>query len=343
MVANNSAVVTDNNMATVSTHHVMISGGGNTVLHASGFNSGILKQNIKFTNKHFFIRIPEVAELDKNISSNITNSSDSEHKNVFYENGTIDGMNYVAKLTNCRMTAYYSQNTTGGSGLPLSVAKSVGSFNLPYGTKIFIPYLKGRWGNTDGIVTVSDTGVGCTTFDLYLGKTLSDVTSKMKSPLNVDAYIIEYGTGKIAWSYTESFNWAYNYYNGNISRFKTAFNNYMQYGGTLINFWKFKDDDKNIRNTIYIQSGVYSVTAIDNTKGALYIPSNTTLIINGTISLKANNYQGCSVLYINNANKDPENYKATVTNSKDADKPLVDENGKPIEEKKDDDEEEKKE
>ena len=59
---------------------------------------------------------------------------------------------------------------------------------------------------------------------------------------------------------------------------------------------------KNIRNTIYIQSGVYSVTAIDNTKGALYIPSNTTLIINGTISLKANNYQGCSVLYINNAN-----------------------------------------
>ena len=253
MVANNSAVVTDNNMATVSTHHVMISGGGNTVLHASGFNSGILKQNINFTNKHFFIRIPEVAELDKNNSSNITNSSDSEHKNVFYENGTIDGMNYVAKLTNCRMTAYYSQNTTGGSGLPLSVAKSVGSFNLPYGTKIFIPYLKGKWGNTDGIVTVSDTGVGCTTFDLYLGKTLSDVTSKMKSPLNVDAYIIEYGTGKIAWSYTESFNWAYNYYNGNISRFKTAFNNYMQYGGTLINFWKFKDDDKTFFENSWIK------------------------------------------------------------------------------------------
>ena len=253
MVANNGAVVTDNNMATVSTHHVMISGGGNTVLHASGFNSGILKQNINFTNKHFFIRIPEVAELDKNNSSNITNSSDSEHKNVFYENGTIDGMNYVAKLTNCRMTAYYSQNTTGGSGLPLSVAKSVGSFNLPYGTKIFIPYLKGKWGNTDGIVTVSDTGVGCTTFDLYLGKTLSDVTSKMKSPLNVDAYIIEYGTGKIAWSYTESFNWAYNYYNGNISRFKTAFNNYMQYGGTLINFWKFKDDDKTFFENSWIK------------------------------------------------------------------------------------------
>lgn len=44
MVANYN--VTDNNMTTVSTHHVMISGGGNTVLHASGFTSGILKQKL---------------------------------------------------------------------------------------------------------------------------------------------------------------------------------------------------------------------------------------------------------------------------------------------------------
>lgn len=40
--------------------------------------------------------------------------------------------------------------------------------------------------------------------------------------------------------------------------------------------------------------------------------------------------------------KDPEGYKASVTDSNDADKPLVDENGKPIEEKKDDEKKEKK-
>ena len=40
--------------------------------------------------------------------------------------------------------------------------------------------------------------------------------------------------------------------------------------------------------------------------------------------------------------KDPENYKATVTDSSDADKPLVDENGKPIDKNKDDDEKKEK-
>lgn len=244
MVANYN--VTDSNMTTVSTHHVMISGGGNTVLHASGFTSGILKQKINFTNKHFFIRIKEVAEADKNVSSgNInTNVSDSQHPNVFYEEGTIDGMKYVAKLTNCCMTGYFSSKyTTGGSGLPLEVAKTVGSYNVPYGTKIYIPYLKGKWGNTDGIVTVTDTGVGGTDFDLFLGKTYSDVSSKMNAPMRVDAYIVEYGNKSLAWSYTQSYNWAMGYY-GKISQYKTRFTSYMEYGGTMINFWKFKEDDK---------------------------------------------------------------------------------------------------
>ena len=242
MVANYN--VTDSNMTTVSTHHVMISGGGNTVLHASGFTSGILKQKINFTNKHFFIRIKEVAEADKNTSNGNTNVSDSQHPNVFYEEGTIDGVNYVAKLTNCCMTGYYSAKyTTGGSGLPLEVAKSVGSYNLPYGSKIYIPFLKGRWGNKDGIVTVCDTGVGGTDFDLFLGKSYSDVSSKMTNPLRVDAYIIEYGNKPLAWSYTQSYNWAMNYY-GKISQYKTRFTSYMKYSGTLINFWKFKEDDK---------------------------------------------------------------------------------------------------
>lgn len=243
MVANYN--VTDNNMTTVSTHHVMISGGGNTVLHASGFTSGILKQKINFTNKHFFIRIKEVAEADKNSSNgNTPTTSDKEHPNVFYENGTIDGVNYLAKLTNCCMTGYFSSKyTTGGSGLPLEVAKTVGSYNVPYGTKIYIPYLKGKWGNTDGIVTVTDTGVGGTDFDLFLGKTYSDVSSKMNAPMRVDAYIVEYGNKSLAWSYTQSYNWAMGYY-GKISQYKTRFTSYMEYGGTMINFWKFKEDDK---------------------------------------------------------------------------------------------------
>ena len=65
----------------------------------------------------------------------------------------------------------------------------------------------------------------------------------MTNPLRVDAYIIEYGNKPLAWSYTQSYNWAMNYY-GKISQYKTRFTSYMKYGGTLINFWKFKEDDK---------------------------------------------------------------------------------------------------
>ena len=243
MVANNSAVVTDNNMATVSTHHVMISGGGNTVLHASGFNSGILKQNIKFTNKHFFIRIPEVAELDKNISSNITGSSDSEHPNVFYEEGTIDGMKYVARLTNARCTAYGTPSPVGAGG-NLTVGKSCGAHNLPYNTKLFIPSTIKY--NGDGIWYVKDTGGYTTDFDLLISKSESGAVQMMGSPLNTDVYILEWGDGKIPWSFTEAIEWCNGYYG--VGYFHKSWTYYMKYGGCTINLWKYKDHDKYIKS-----------------------------------------------------------------------------------------------
>ena len=243
MVANNSAVVTDNNMATVSTHHVMISGGGNTVLHASGFNSGILKQNIKFTNKHFFIRIPEVAEADKNTSSNITGSSDSEHPNVFYEEGTIDGMKYVARLTNARCTAYGTSSSVGAGG-NLTVGKSCGAHNIPYKTKLFIPSTKKY--NGDGIWEVRDTGGYTTDFDLLISKSESGAVQMMGSPLNTDVYILEWGDGKIPWSFTEAIEWCNGYYG--VGYFHKSWTYYMKYGGCTINLWKYKDDDKYIKS-----------------------------------------------------------------------------------------------
>ena len=58
----------------------------------------------------------------------------------------------------------------------------------------------------------------------------------------------------------------------------------------------------NIKNTIYICPGNYLVSAPANTKGALYVPSNTTVEINGIITLKSNDFPGCAILYIKNAN-----------------------------------------
>ena len=239
MVANYN--VTDSNMATVSTHHVMISGGGNTVLHASGFTSGILKQKVNFTNKHFFIRIKEVAEADN--SNNITNPSDSEHPNVFYEEGTIDGMNYVAKLTHGRCTAYGTPSPVGAGG-NLIVGKSCGAHNLPYNTKLYIPSTKKY--NGDGIWYVKDTGGYTTDFDLLISKSASEAVKIMGSPLDTDVYILEYGDGKMSWSFTEAIEWCNGYYG--VGYFHKSWTYYMKYGGCTINIWKFKDHDKYIKS-----------------------------------------------------------------------------------------------
>lgn len=239
MVANYN--VTDSNMTTVSTHHVMISGGGNTVLHASGFTSGILKQKINFTNKHFFIRIKEVAEADN--SNNITSPSDSEHPNVFYENGTIDGVNYVAKLTHSRCTAYGTPSPVGAGG-NLIVGKSCGAHNLPYNTKLYIPSTKKY--NGDGIWYVKDTGGYTTDFDLLISKSASEAVKMMGSPLDTDVYILEYGDGKMSWSFTEAIEWCNGYYG--VGYFHKSWTYYMKYGGCTINLWKFKDDDKTIKS-----------------------------------------------------------------------------------------------
>ena len=239
MVANYN--VTDSNMTTVSTHHVMISGGGNTVLHASGFTSGILKQKVNFTNKHFFIRIKEVAEADN--SNNITNPSDSEHPNVFYEEGTIDGMNYVAKLTHSRCTAYGTPSPVGAGG-NLIVGKSCGAHNLPYNTKLYIPSTKKY--NGDGIWYVKDTGGYTTDFDLLISKSASEAVKMMGSPLDTDVYILEYGDGKMSWSFTEAIEWCNGYYG--VGYFHKSWTYYMKYGGCTINLWKFKDHDKYIKS-----------------------------------------------------------------------------------------------
>lgn len=261
MVANYN--VTDSNMTTVSTHHVMISGGGNTVLHASGFTSGILKQKINFTNKHFFIRIKEVAEADKNSSNGNTNIGNGveEYKNCFNEQGIINGHEYIYKFKGLRCTCYNAtENDKGGrSGLGTHMGKTFGCGNLPYGTLVYFPELDGKiWRNADGsqikldgILMATDSGILMTDCDIVAGSTIQACTSNWTNPKRLDGYVIEWGTSNIKnYSFTDTYKIAYN--NGSLSRFKTAFKNYMNNGdGVLINFTKFYDTDKNIRNTIY--------------------------------------------------------------------------------------------
>lgn len=188
----------------------------------------------------------------------VTDAGTTEYTNCVSEQGTIDGNKYVYKLKQCKITAY-GGDSGSACNIPLNLGKTCGSFNLPYGTKIYIPSLKGKRitdgnGKTvtcDGIFTVNDTGVGGTDFDLYMS-TKSDTNAEniFGNTRREDVYILSYGSGYgYAWSYTQSYKWAYD--NGTLSAYKVAFKDYIKYGGTLINFLKFKNDDANIKSSTY--------------------------------------------------------------------------------------------
>ena len=188
----------------------------------------------------------------------VTDAGTTEYTNCVSEQGTIDGNKYVYKLKTCKITAY-GGDSGSACNIPLNLGKTCGSFNLPFGTKIYIPSLKGKSitdgnGKTvtcDGIFTVNDTGVGGTDFDLYMStKSDTNAESVFGNTRREDVYILSYGSGYgYAWSYTQSYKWAYN--NGTLSAYKVAFKDYIRYGGTLINFLKFKNDDANIRSSTY--------------------------------------------------------------------------------------------
>ena len=188
----------------------------------------------------------------------VTDAGTTEYTNCVSEQGTIDGNKYVYKLKQCKITAY-GGDSGSACNIPLNLGKTCGSFNLPFGTKIYIPSLKGKSitdgnGKTvicNGIFTVNDTGVGGTDFDLYMStKSDTNAESVFGNTRREDVYILSYGSGYgYAWSYTQSYKWAYN--NGTLSAYKVAFKDYIKYGGTLINFLKFKNDDANIRSSTY--------------------------------------------------------------------------------------------
>ncbi len=258
MYANNGYTVTTSNMTTVRTHHTAIYMGDGYIAEASGYNTGIQYHKRTFNNQCFFIRLPELTTADSSSSPSVIVKE--EYTNCFNERGTIDGKSYIYRLHDARCTCYSASesNTSGASGLGTHMGKTVASLNIPYGTKIYVPALKGQtWTNAngskvtlDGVFTVTDTGLGMFDFDIVAGSTSSACYSNYANPTRMEVYVLEWGTSsKNTWSYTDSYKWAYN--NGVLSRYKSAFKNYISNGGVLMNCLKFYNDDANIRSSTY--------------------------------------------------------------------------------------------
>lgn len=259
MFANNGYTVTTSNMATVRTHHTAIYMGNGYIAEASGYKKGIIYSKYNLSKQAFFIRLPELDKADSASSTGGTTVKE-EYVNCFNEKGTIDGKNYIYRLHDARCTCYAAteSNSSGRSGLGTHMGKTVAAQNIPYGTKIYIPGLKGQtWTNAngtkvtlDGIFTVTDSGIAMFDFDIVAGSTSNACYSNYANPARFEVYILEWGTSSIQnYSFTDTWRIAYN--GGRLTRYKAAFKNYISNGGVLINLLKFYNDDANIRSSTY--------------------------------------------------------------------------------------------
>lgn len=225
IVMHSNSTVTKSNMATVSTHHTLIYMGNGDVIHASSPSKGIkYDKNYPFDKGHFFIRISELSSSD--IATPVTSTTSAS------KTGTVDGMKYVHKFPQAVITNYADVGTgAGGYTCNPSKADICASHNMPYGTKIYIPALKGK-ANSSGIWTVGDVGMGIFDFDLN--------TNKWSGKSNHDVYILSWGTKKVA----PSFKYMANKFPKTWRKVQSAWQLYKKMDGKVIKFYKFSTDDK---------------------------------------------------------------------------------------------------
>lgn len=145
---------------------------------------------------------------------------------------TPNGVKCVASLGPSVIISY--NNVLKGTGGELILNKTCASNNMPYGTIIYIPELAGIVG--DGYYTVTDTKDCFCDFAIY--------SSVIISKKSYRSYVISWGDGKIAPSYT---SYMKDYTDKQWSIYKNAWKSYKNMGGSVINLWKWNAEDLSIK------------------------------------------------------------------------------------------------
>ena len=221
-----------------STHHAMIYTATNEVCHASKPappGQSIRKQEVKptgsyYSGKIFFVRPKELIEADKVTSNNNSGLDETA--------GEIDGVKYIMALKGSKCTQYKEgeggYNDALGNRLYSSKCNTVASHNLPYGTKVYIPYFKNKQtANPSCIFTVTDTGNAGFDFDICCPRSVYYGSGRM------DVYVVSTGSGK---GVAKSHTYAYKHWPVSQSLWK----DYVQNGGTTYKITKWCNDDANI-------------------------------------------------------------------------------------------------
>lgn len=157
----------------------------------------------------------------------------------------IDGYTYIHTFDHAVVTEYYvgdncnTQNKIGCMGTVLTENYSCASHNMPCGTKLYIPSLKGVVNDT-GLFEVEDTGGHAFDFDIFTG---GDSRKKVGKQ-NREVYVLEWGQKKLTCSYTYIIN--YFKEQGRFENYRAAWELYKKMDGQVIKFYQFNDEDKNL-------------------------------------------------------------------------------------------------
>ena len=216
--------------------HAIIYMGDGKIIHASSPKAGIKSEKADYyvTGKHaghsFFLRPQSLIDADKASTDNGSGIDETA--------GEIDGVKYVMALKGSKCTQY-KEGEGGykdalGNYLHSKNCNTVASHNLPYGTKVYIPYFKGKQSaNPSCIFTVTDTGNAGFDFDICCPANVYYDTKRM------DVYVVSWGSGKgVSKSQT------YSYKHFPVS--SKMWSDYVKNGGTTYKVTKFCSDDANI-------------------------------------------------------------------------------------------------
>lgn len=217
--------------------HAIIYMGNGMIAHSSSTKYGIKYEKADYyvTGKHaghsYFLRPKSLINADKSSSKHGGSSIDETV-------GKIDGVKYIMALKGSKCTQYKEgeggYNDALGNRLHSSRCNTVASHNLPYGTKVYIPYFKGRQtANPSCIFTVTDTGNAGFDFDICCPASVYYGNKRM------DVYVVSWGSGK---GTAASVTYAYKH----MAHSESMWRDYVRNGGTTYKVTKFCKDDVNI-------------------------------------------------------------------------------------------------
>ena len=225
----------NNNGSTGGNNSGLMTVNANGIATASTINTNNNTITTKPGNTTLQTSSNEEAPISPSYSSEpayiLSSEYEEKKKNSKY---MIDGYEYACKLSYARCTEHGpwdGTNTVVSKGWGAIANRVCGSHNLPYGTVIYIPELKGVV-NPDGIFTVRDNGKHAFDFSIATSKVFN-ITDFYT------VYVLSYGTGAV----TESFTETKRRVDPDAVKYAAAWREYMKFGGCLVHFGKFNNQD----------------------------------------------------------------------------------------------------